>query len=68
MSSTNPQHRLLRLRDVLDKVGLSKSTVYAMIRRKEFPKPVHLGCMATWVESEIDAWITSRIDERDQAA
>jgi len=68
MTNPIPQQRLLRLRDVLHLVGLSKSTVYAMIRRGEFPRPVHLGCMATWVESEIGTWIASRIEERDQAA
>ncbi|PPU15851.1 hypothetical protein XacyCFBP2565_08640 [Xanthomonas arboricola pv. corylina] len=68
MSITTKPQRLLRLRDVLERTSLSKSTVYAMIRRGKFPKPVHLGCTTTWVESEIDGWITSRIGERDQAA
>ncbi|QBH01238.1 helix-turn-helix transcriptional regulator [Xanthomonas oryzae] len=56
--------RFLRLPDVLERVALSKSTVYSRVRAKTFPKPVHLGTTSVWVESEIEAWISARIAER----
>ncbi|CAG2087955.1 helix-turn-helix transcriptional regulator [Xanthomonas arboricola] len=67
MSNTNPQQRLLRLKDVMNQVSLSKFTIYAMIRRKEFPAPIHLGSTSTWVEAEIQNWITAKIADRSAA-
>ncbi len=48
----------------MKRTGLSRSTVYLMISRKEFPPPVSLGERAVgWVESEIDQWLDARIAE-----
>lgn len=52
--------RILRLRQVIDKTGLTKSTIYRRIKAGEFPGPVDLGgYIAGWRQSEIDAWIAS---------
>ena len=37
------QKRIIRLRQVLAQVGLSRATVYKMIGRSEFPQPVQIG-------------------------
>ncbi|MFG6111165.1 helix-turn-helix transcriptional regulator [Stenotrophomonas nematodicola] len=63
-NATSPP-RLLRLKEVQDRVGMSKTTIYDRVRTKNFPAPVHLGTMAAWVESEVDAWILDRINDRD---
>ncbi len=34
---------ILRLPQVLEQVNLSRATVYKMIQRSEFPKPVQIG-------------------------
>ncbi len=75
MTSTNAsetllQVRFLRLPEVLERTGLSRSTIYARLERKLFPKPVSLGARAVgWIESEVDEWIRQRIEEsRDGAA
>lgn len=64
--------RILRLPDVLEKVGLKQSTVYKYIRLGKFPKPIRLGSRATgWLESTIDKWIldtASANDDQRQAA
>ena len=53
--------RVLRLREVLDRVGLSKSTLWRLIKAGQFPKPISLGPRAVgWIEEEIDQWISSR--------
>lgn len=57
--------RLLRLKEVQERVGMSKTTIYDRVKSKSFPAPVHLGTMAAWVEAEIDIWIHARIAERD---
>lgn len=61
-----PPPRLLRLKEVQERVGISKTTIYDRVKAKSFPAPVHLGTMAAWVEAEVDAWILERISERDQ--
>ncbi|MEA5123258.1 helix-turn-helix transcriptional regulator [Xanthomonas floridensis] len=68
--STTPTttQRLLRLPDVLDRVGISKSTLYSRIRDKTFPQPLHLGTSSVWVESEVTDWINDQIALRDKAA
>lgn len=60
--------QLLRRDEVMKKVGISKSTLYKLIREDGFPKPARVGASSAWVESEIDAWITARLQLRDQAA
>jgi prophage regulatory protein len=62
-----PSTRLIRLREVLPRVGLGKTAVYARISTGEFPKPVDLGGVVAWVESEVDAWIESKIASRDSS-
>tara|TARA_R110001583_G_scaffold192781_1_gene359763 strand:- start:14 stop:208 length:195 start_codon:yes stop_codon:yes gene_type:complete len=58
--------RILRLKDVISYTGLARSTIYKYIDAGSFPKPVPLGgrCVG-WVESEIQGWITERIERRD---
>jgi prophage regulatory protein len=61
--------RLLRLPDVLGRVGISRSAVYEFVQRRAFPQPVKLGTRCTaWVESEIDGWVGARIAERTARA
>lgn len=50
--------RILRLREVLGRVGLSRSSVYKFISEGRFPKQVSLGARAVgFYEHEIDMWI-----------
>lgn len=57
--------RLLRLPEVIRRVGYSRPSIYRKIDRTEFPAPVQLGGRAVaWLESEIDAWIESRVKAR----
>ncbi|WP_295925372.1 AlpA family transcriptional regulator [uncultured Xanthomonas sp.] len=67
-ASDQPPLRFLRLPDVLERVGLSKSTLYARVRSGQFPKPVPLGSLSAWVESEVEAWMAARVDERDRSS
>lgn len=57
--------RFLRSAEVIQRVGLGRSAIYARIRANAFPKQVDLGGVSVWVESEIDAWIAARIAERN---
>lgn len=56
-------YQVLRLRPVLAKTGLSKTTLYARIAEGQFPKPIPLGNahIVGWLESEVDEWIAKQV-------
>jgi prophage regulatory protein len=50
--------RILRLGAVLDRTGLSRSTVYRKIQAGTFPKNVQISTRcAGWRESAVEAWM-----------
>ena len=58
--------RVLRLKEVINITGLSRSTIYELIAQNQFPKQLPLGARAVgWVEEEINNWITQQIAARD---
>lgn len=55
---------IIRLPAVKNKTGLARSTVYLRIKQGTFPKQVSLGGRSVgWVESEIETWLSNRIEE-----
>jgi prophage regulatory protein len=53
---------ILRLRHVVARTGLSRSTIYERIQAGEFPAQVSLGARAVgWLEADIDAWIAAQV-------
>ena len=51
----------LRLPELKSVTGLSKSSLYALIRAKSFPAPVQLGPRTVaWVRSEVRQWAAER--------
>lgn len=60
-------YRILRLDQVLDRTGLSRSTIYHYISIGAFPKQVMLGGGTSgravgWIESEVEEWIARQIE------
>lgn len=54
--------RILRIREVVDRTGLSRPTVYRLVHSGSFPRQVQLSTQCVgWKESEIDAWIEARL-------
>ena len=61
--------QVMRMKDVVKKIGLCRATIYSMISRGEFPRPIRIGERATgWRESELEAWLARRSEAREQAA
>jgi prophage regulatory protein len=61
--------RYLRLREVCQRVGLKPSSVYRLIGLGTFPKQVKLSeRTAAWIESEVESFMASRIEERDHGS
>ncbi|WP_415999628.1 helix-turn-helix transcriptional regulator [Citrobacter portucalensis] len=61
--------KVLRLADVMKKIGVARSTIYDWMNKKSprhdstFPQRVRLGKASVgWIESELDTWLLSRKD------
>lgn len=54
---------ILRRRQVEQRVGLTRSPLYARIKAGTFPKPVQLGNgrAVGWLEHEIVEWLTAQV-------
>lgn len=51
----------LRRRAVEEKTGLSRSTIYDLMARGAFPRPVRLtGRAVAWPESAVAEWLAQR--------
>ncbi len=61
--------RLIRLPEVIARVGLKRSSIYQRMAEGRFPKGRSLGprCVV-WVETEIDAWIAGVVHRTGTAA
>lgn len=59
-------HRFVRLGEVLQRTGMSRSWIYREVAEGCFPKPVKLNLTSVWLESEINAWIAAKIAQRDR--
>lgn len=56
--TNNAPDRILRLSAVLDRTGLSRSTLYRKVGTGSFPRQVRIATRcAGWRESEIKAWL-----------
>lgn len=54
--------KLLRIKDVVDKTGISRTKVYLLIQEGKFPAPIKLGeRVALWPEAAVDQWITDLV-------
>jgi len=54
--------RFLRLPEVINMIGLSKSSIYERIVEGSFPSPIPLGHHAVgWIEEEIIGWAHDRV-------
>ena len=64
---SDPNMRVLKIKEVLLKTSLGKTAIYALIKTSDFPKPISLGIRSVgWIEEEIDAWILEKIGLRDR--
>jgi prophage regulatory protein len=53
--------KLLRMRQVLEQTGLSRSVLYRLVDDGSFPRPVKLGERSiAWRSEDVDAWIAAR--------
>ena len=55
---------ILRMREVIEMTGLSRTTIWRRIKNGQFPKPIRLGGEGTrcvgFLDEEIYFWIDTR--------
>ena len=55
------EDRFVRLKELTTIIGLSKSTIYVLIAKGDFPKPIHLTVNTSmWRLSTIMEWASKR--------
>ena len=61
--------RVLRMRSVMERTGLSRAAIYRLLRADDFPAAIRLGPRAVgWPAQRIDEWIASRETVRGNSA
>ena len=61
--------KILKVKQVAKEINVSVPQVYKLVSLGRFPKPIKLGERGSgWLTSEIDAWLQSRVDARDEEA
>jgi prophage regulatory protein len=65
---TTPPDRILRARELADRIGLSLATLGRLRRRGDLPEPIRLspGCVG-WRTSDIEAWLAARTETSGHA-
>ena len=59
--------KILKVKQVAEEINVSVPQVYKLVSLGRFPKPIKLGERGSgWLTTEIDAWLQSRVDERDE--
>ncbi|MGG1946819.1 AlpA family transcriptional regulator [Trinickia sp. NRRL B-1857] len=71
-SAAKSLSRILRLKRVREKTGISEASIYNKLNPcskyydPSFPKQIRLGAASVgWLESEVDAWIAARAESRN---
>ncbi len=59
---TETPDRILRINTVLDRTGLSRSTMYRKMENGTFPRNIRISTRcAGWRESAINAWLRNPV-------
>lgn len=62
MTNKREDKRFIRVPEVLRKVGISRTTLYELIKKGSFPNKVKISLRSVaFVESEVDEWIERTI-------
>ncbi|EGQ8037350.1 MULTISPECIES: helix-turn-helix transcriptional regulator [Vibrio harveyi group] len=55
----------LNIREVMNHVGLGRTSIYELMKRRLFPCPVRMGPKSVkWRARDVEAWMRQRIRNR----
>lgn len=60
--AVNLPRRVIRMRQLREKIPLSESYIYLLISQGKFPKPFQIsgGRASFWYEEDIDGWLSAQ--------
>lgn len=67
---TQKQSRVLRMRQLTERLPYAPSTIYGLVAAGKFPAPFKLipgGRAAGWLEADVDAWLQAQAGKRVSA-
>ena len=56
--------KMLRLSEVIEKLGIGRTNLYKLINHGSFPKPVKFDSRSRWPEHEVEEWLSERMAQR----
>jgi prophage regulatory protein len=60
-----PKARIVRVREIVKRTGMSRSTLSRQVKLGKFPSPFRLTeTTLGWMESEVEEWIMQRSAKR----
>ena len=69
MTEQGSSLRIIRMKELVSKVGYARSTIHALIKEGRFPEPFKLvpnGRANGWLEETIDNWMQERANQTSQ--
>ena len=64
METHSKQRRALRVDSVVERTGLSKTHLYRLIERGQFPRSIKLSeRVSVWDAELVDRWLADKLDE-----
>ena len=68
MITEDHKERFLRLPEVQERTGFSRSFIYKSVKDETFPPPRKVGGRASvWLESEVNTWMSRVAGDKEAA-
>ena len=62
------QYKIIKRKELLELVSMSKSTLYNQVAENRFPKPIKLANRSVgWLTSDVLEWFEQKKGERSEA-
>ncbi|WP_022850801.1 helix-turn-helix transcriptional regulator [Limisalsivibrio acetivorans] len=59
--------QIIRRKEVENMTGLSRSSIYALMKTGNFPQSIKLTERTTgWLKHEIESWLMEKVEERNK--
>jgi prophage regulatory protein len=64
-NDASTEDRVIRIAEVKKLTGLSRSSIYLMIKKRTFPAQLKLSMRSSgWLLSEVKKWVDDRVRDR----
>ena len=57
---------LMNVHEVLARLTVSRTTLYSLLAKQQFPQPIRLGRCCRWPRSEVEGWLEAQAELRTE--